>query len=88
MTYTAPKFTTGPATQRSDVKVRELLAFLRDSEQRDWMPGELGNKFGFRNLGTAEWHGYVERRISPQGRETDFVDLTEKGKSYLSERAA
>lgn len=86
MDYKGPQFTTGPATARSYDKVADLLRIVRDSEN-EWMRGELGNLFGFRNLETAEWRGYIQHRISTLGpgcvRKTDFIEITPSGRRYL-----
>jgi len=84
MTYTGPVFTSGPAQKRDDRVVLGMLKMMRDSERKEWRPGELGNRFGFTNLGTAQWRGYIEE-IRPGGRDGGYtcLVLTSAGEQYL-----
>lgn len=92
MAYTGPVFATGPAQKRDDGVVLEMLKMMRDSAQREWQPGELGNKYGFRNLGAAQWRGYIDERRSMNGEGGyTFLALTLAGERHLrksEERAA
>lgn len=69
------------ASPRDENLLIGLLRFVRNNPNQ--MPGELGNKFGFRNYETALSHGYIESAFSAHGKYNDLIALTPAGERRL-----